>query len=242
VTTEQIGDEELVLRFQRGDLSAFSELFRRHQPTVTRLVARMLGVGRSRQPETTELEDLVQDVFVQVYRSLGSFRGSAHLSTWIYRIAINAVLMHRRATRTRPTLVHSDSDAAHIAVDPGSGPDEELVHRKNVAALYRHLSRLSEKKRTVYILHEIQGLTPAEIAAVVDTNVLTVRTRLFYARRELLASFREDPYLSSLVRELERSESDQTTGLNRESSAASLLQPGRTVSNSATASSREKLS
>jgi RNA polymerase sigma-70 factor, ECF subfamily len=213
VTFEQVGDEELVERFARGETSAFSELFRRHQPSVTRLVSRMLGVVPPPRAATNDLDDLVQDVFVQVYRSLGSFRGQARLSTWIYRIAVNVVLMYRRGARARPTFARSEE--APAAVDPGLGPDDEMVQRRNVLALYRHLGQLSEKKRTVYILHEIEGLVPTEIARIVGAPVLTVRTRLFYARRELLASFREDPYLSTLLSEL-----DQSGPVSRGSSSA----------------------
>jgi RNA polymerase sigma-70 factor, ECF subfamily len=204
VTLDELGDEELVERFQRGEASAFSELFRRHQPRVARLVLRMLGTGQRGQAATIELEDLVQDVFVQIYRSLESFRGQARLSTWIYRIAVNVVLMHRRSARTRPSFARAEE--APSPIDPGLGPHDEMVQRRNVLALYRHLGQLSEKKRTVYILHEIEGLAPAEIGKIVGAPVLTVRTRLFYARRELLASFRADPDLSSLVLEVEQSQ------------------------------------
>jgi RNA polymerase sigma-70 factor, ECF subfamily len=213
VTFEQVGDEELVERFERGEAPAFSQLFRRHQPAVARLVSRMLGVVQPHRAATSELEDLIQDVFVQVYRSLGSFRGQSRLSTWIYRIAVNVVLMHRRGARARPTFARSEE--APVAVDPGLGPDDEVVQRRNVLALYRHLGRLSEKKRTVYILHEIEGLAPAEIARIVEAPVLTVRTRLFYARRELLASCREDPYLSTLLAEL-----GESKAVSRESCSA----------------------
>lgn len=211
VTFEQVGDEELVERFQQGDATAFSELFRRHQPSVARLVARMLGTSARVRPANSELEDLVQDVFVQIYRSLDSFRRQSRLSTWIYRIAVNVVLMHRRSARARPTFSHHDD--VPVAVSPRLGPDDEMVQRRNVNALYGHLARISEKKRTVFILHEIEGLSPGEIATIVGAPVLTVRTRLFYARRELLAAFRQDPNLSTLVQELdELPNSTNTTG------------------------------
>jgi RNA polymerase sigma-70 factor, ECF subfamily len=235
VTFEQVGDEELVERFERGEASAFSELFRRLQPSVTRLVSRMLGVAQQPRAATSELEDLIQDVFVQVYRSLGSFRGQARLSTWIYRIAINVVLMHRRGARVRPIFARSDE--APVAVDPRLGPDEEMVQRRNVLALYRHLDRLSEKKRTVYILHEIEGLAPGEIARIVGAPVLTVRTRLFYARRELLASFREDPYLSTLLAEL-----DESTAVSHAGSSAMRIRAQVQEPSPSTELAREKLS
>jgi RNA polymerase sigma-70 factor (ECF subfamily) len=201
VAFEEVADEELVSRFQGGDASAFSEIFRRNQPAVSRLVSRMLGVGVTRSYGVEESEDLVQDVFVQVYRSLASFRGQSRLGTWIYRIAINVVLMHRRSLRAR--VAPARTDVPESVEHPGLLPDEEFIRNRNVAALYEHLEKLSEKKRTVFILHELEGLSPSEIAKAVEAPVLTVRTRLFYARRELLQSFRTDPYLSTLSAESE---------------------------------------
>ncbi|MGE5783056.1 MAG: RNA polymerase sigma factor [Myxococcales bacterium] len=235
VAFDQVGDEELVSRFQKGDVAAFSELFRRHQPAVSRLVSRMLGVGAFGKSATVELEDLVQDVFIQVYRSLDSFRGQARLGTWIYRIAINVVLMHRRATRARP--VFAPTEVPSSAIHPGPTPDEEFVRRRNVTALYEQLEKLSEKKRTVFILHEIEGLSPAEIAKAVGAPVLTVRTRLFYARRELLEAFRSDPYLSTLISDLEAAPIQPN-----ETSSTVCLRASMTESAMADPTVREKLS
>jgi RNA polymerase sigma-70 factor (ECF subfamily) len=212
VTVEMIADEELVTRFQHGDRAAFSELFRRHHRPVSRLVARMLGVGASNHNGAHELEDLVQDVFVQVYRSLENFRGQSRLSTWIYRVAVNVVLMHRRSARSRPALAPNGD--ASTAIDSRLSPHDQIVQRRNVEALYRHLAQLSEKKRTVYILHDIEGLAPAEIANIVGAPTLTVRTRLFYARRELLAAFREDPTLASVMAEFDATAPNPTNDAN----------------------------
>ena len=186
-------DVDLAARFNSGDAQAFSELFRRHHKDVTRLVTRMLGSNR-------EAPDVVQEVFLQVYKSLPNFRGQSRLSTWVYRIGVNVVLMHRRAARARPQIMFEE--AILPAVDQRPLPDEGFEQSQRVAALFRLMQQLSEKKRTVFILHELQGIAPAEIAQVVGAPVLTVRTRLFYARRELLALIRRDPQLRRLFPEL----------------------------------------
>jgi RNA polymerase sigma-70 factor (ECF subfamily) len=204
VTNAPIEDTELISRFQKGDRAAFSLLFQRHQPSVARLIARMLGEPYRRRSQVVELEDLVQDVFVQIYRSLATFRGNSKVTTWIYRIAVNVVLMHRRSARARP--VFSPDDDAVPPVAPDLTADDELVRQTNVRALYRLLSQISEKKRTVYILHEIEGLSASEVADVVSAPVLTVRTRLFYARRELASLLRNDPHLATVLEELETEE------------------------------------
>lgn len=191
VTLPLVGDsDDLVARCKAGDRQAFAELFREQRASVAQLVHRMTGGG-------SDLEDLVQEVFVQVHKSLGSFRNQSRLSTWIYRIAVNVVLMHRRAQRSRPLAF------APVSVPPGAddaaSPDEQLARRRRIEAFYRVLDRVGDKKRTVYVLHDLQGLSPAEISAIVAAPVLTVRTRLFYARREVLAELATEPTLAGLM-------------------------------------------
>lgn len=190
-------DLRLVSRFNAGDPAAFSELFQRHQSDVTRLVVRMIG-------SSGDVQDVIQEVFFQVFRSLPDFRGKSRLSTWIYRVAVNVVLMHRRARQSRPQL--ASEDLAQLPVDPGLPPDEQVDRTMLVARLENLMDRLSEKKRTVFVLHELQGLSALEIARIVGAPVLTVRTRLFYARRELISLIGRDTALSYLSADL--SESD----------------------------------
>jgi RNA polymerase sigma-70 factor (ECF subfamily) len=157
-----------------------------------------------------DLEDLVQEVFLQVYRSIKDFRGQSRFSTWLYRLTVNVVLMHRRAARSRPVLQAGSDDS--FGADVRDLPDDQLSRARRVAAFYRLLDRLSDKKRAVFVLHELEGLSPSEVAKVVRAPVLTVRTRLFYARRELLGMLRDEPALEFVARELReeqiQSESD----------------------------------
>src|SRR5215471_5543795 len=154
----------LVTRCREGDRDAFRELFQAHRHDVARLVFRMTG-------SPSDVEDLVQEVFLQVHRSIGDFRGDARLSTWLYRLTVNVVLMHRRAAKSRPQLV--GEAAASPPKDQRLLPDEQVARRRRMAAFYRVVDRLSEKKRTVFVLHEIDGLSPQEIAKIVDAPVLT---------------------------------------------------------------------
>ena len=191
--TEAHEVDDVVARAQRGDRAAFAELFRRHRGDVARLVFRMLG-------PTADSEDVVQEVFLQVHKSLAEFRGQAKFSTWLHRVTVNVVLMVRRAARSRP--VFAGDAVADQEPDRGLLPDEDAARRARVEAFRRLLDRLPEKKRTVFVLHEIEGLAPVEIAAIVDAPVLTVRTRLFYARRELAEMMRTEPTLAQLTEEL----------------------------------------
>jgi RNA polymerase sigma-70 factor (ECF subfamily) len=184
----------LVARAQRGDRWAFTELFRRHRADVARLVYRMMGAS-------ADMEDIVQEVFLQVHRSIGEFRGQAKFSTWLHRVTVNVVLMARRAARSRPVL--TGETATEYEPDGGLAPDEDAMRRRQVEAFRRLLDRLPEKKRTVFELHELCGWSPAEIADHVKAPVLTVRTRLFYARREIEAMIRDEPALAQLAEELQ---------------------------------------
>lgn len=182
--------DELVDRARDGDTAAFAELFRRHRSAVTAIAYRMMG-------PRADLEDMVQEVFLQVHRSLPDFRGQAKFSTWLHRVTVNVVLMARRRARSRPTYAHEDH-ARHES-DDGMLPDQHVIRARRMEAFRRLLDRLSEKKRTVFVLHEIEGMPPAEIAELVGCPVLTVRTRLFYARKELTQLMASEPNLSPLL-------------------------------------------
>ena len=189
--------EALVKRAQTGDRAAFGELFRRHRGDVSRLVFRMLG-------PTPDVEDVVQEVFLQVHKSLGEFRGQAKFTTWLHRVTVNVVLMVRRAARSRP--VFAGEPVSDLEPDRRRLPDEDAARHHRIAAFRRLLDRLAEKKRTVFVLHELEGMSPAEIGEIVDAPVLTVRTRLFYARKELAEMMREEPTLAQLADEIAANE------------------------------------
>lgn len=188
------GVDPIVRRAQGGDEAAFSELFRNHRGDVTRLVFRVLG-------PSADVDDVVQDVFVHVFRSLVNFRGESKFSTWLYRLTINVARMHLRRGRSRPRF-------ADVAVPEVSGEDEELGpdgetdRSRRIGALYLLLDSLSEKKRTVLVLHDFEGMSPKEISELVDAPIMTVRTRLFYARKELYGAIAADPALRPAVEAL----------------------------------------
>lgn len=201
----------LVRRAAAGDPEAFRALFVRHKSDVSRLVYRMLNAPG-------DLEDVVQEVFVQVFRSLKDFRGQSKFSTWLHRVTVNVVLMHRRSARSRPVLAEElpgevVADAAQVL------PDDEVDRRERMRAFRRLLARLADKKRIVFVLHELEGLSPAEISDVVGAPVLTVRTRLFYARRELEAMLGEEPTLAGLVKDPQPTKEAPGTAAQRPRSA-----------------------
>lgn len=190
------GHDLLLTRAQAGDERACHELFLRHRDDVVRIVFRTLG------PDA-DLDDIVQEAFVQIFKSLGSFRGTAKFSTWLYRVVSNVARMHLRARRVRPVLTDGIAPDAFAARGDGDhGPERGAERAARIRALYEHIGVLSEKKRAVLVLHDFEGLLPKEIAEIVDAPVLTVRTRLFYARRELYAALGRDPRFDDLAGDL----------------------------------------
>jgi len=176
---------ELIERCRADDRGAHDELYHRFRRQVAGNLYRVLG-------DRGDLEDLVQEVFVIAFRGLARFRGDARLSTWLYRICVNVALGRIRTRKRRPAAVGvADLDAA--SADPSlterpETPERSLERRQDRERVYRALEQLAPKKRIVLYLHEIEGLDLKEIAYLVDSNPVTVRTRLFYARREFYRS------------------------------------------------------
>src|SRR5262245_24521173 len=182
VTALGAADEaDLIQRCRADERSAHDELYHRFRRQVAGNLYRVLG-------DRTDLEDLVQEVFVIAFRGLDKFRGDARLSTWLYRICVNVALGRIRTRKRRPAAIGvNDLDAT--STDPSlterpETPEKSLERQRDRERVYHALEQLAPKKRIVLYLHEIEGLDLKEIAYLVDSNPVTVRTRLFYARRE----------------------------------------------------------
>jgi RNA polymerase sigma-70 factor (ECF subfamily) len=194
--TESVGalgpadEADLIARCRAAERSAHDELYHRFRRQVAANLYRVLG-------DRTDLEDLVQEVFVIAFRGLDRFRGDARLSTWLYRICVNVALGRIRTRRRRPNAIGvTDLDAT--AMDPSlterpETPEKSLERRQDRERVYHALEQLAPKKRIVLYLHEIEGLDLKEIAYLVDSNPVTVRTRLFYARREFYRVLAGEP-------------------------------------------------
>ncbi len=171
---------ELIVLCQQGERSAQADFYRRYRQEVARTVHKVLG------PDA-DLEDVVQDVFVEVFRSIEKFKGEAKITTWLYRVCVNVALQKIRRQQRRPEgHAAPEDDVPHHET-----PLRELERRESARLVYDILETIAPKKRVVFILHEIVGLEAKEIGEVVGSNVLTVRTRLHYARKEFYAKVLE---------------------------------------------------
>lgn len=181
-----LADSVLVRRAKRGDLDAYDELVRRYQE---RIYAAMYHMTSNHE----DASDLTQESFIKAYRALKSFRGNSSFFTWVYRIAINKAInfLKQRKQGQQMSLDDLDFNAEHdpdlVALISEKTPRRQVALAELQARLNEAMQRLSEPHRLVVTLHDIQGLPHEEIGRIMDCNVGTVRSRLFYARQQLQA-------------------------------------------------------
>ncbi len=188
-TAQYASDAELVKKAQEGDADAFATLFYTHRPRVYSLCLRMTN-------NTAEAEDLTQDAFLQVFRKLSTFRGDSALSTWLYRVAVNTVLMHFRKKGLRQVSLDesSNQDTRLVKREYGS-VDERLSGSVDRIALARAMQELPAGYRTIFLLHEIKGYEHQEIARILRCSVGNSKSQLHKAKlkmRELLGYQRDE--------------------------------------------------
>ena len=190
-------DESLdLVALRRGDAAAFRQLVETYSPRVYNLALKMLG-----DPDLAE--DILQETFVNAYRAIDRFEGRSHISTWLYRIAHNAVLMRLRKEQRIPDLKSLeddvDLDTMSTAGQWEDVPERRLLQAELLAKMDEALGNLSEALRVVFVLRDIEGLSTAETAEVLDLSETAVKSRLHRARlalREQLA-----PYLQGIALE-----------------------------------------
>jgi RNA polymerase sigma factor (sigma-70 family) len=187
---EPANDRELVAKSSQGDLSAYDELVRRYQTRIYSLAYNMTS-------NKEDAEDMVQDVFVKAYSSLKNFRGTSSFYTWIYRIAINRTINFLKKRKKKQALSLNDvdegveRDPAYVELSARESPVRDASLSELQEKLNKALLTLSEKHRTVVVLHDIQGLPHDEIARMTGCSQGTVRSRLFYARQQLQGELAE---------------------------------------------------
>jgi RNA polymerase sigma-70 factor (ECF subfamily) len=178
---------DLIQRAQQGDVDAFAAIFNTHKTRVYSLCLRMTN-------NTAEAEDLAQDAFLQVFRKLASFRGDSALSTWLYRITVNTVLMYfRRKSPARISLDEPINNAANskpVRREYGArdGRLETCVTR---VALTRAISELPEGYRVIFLLHEVEGYQHREIAKLLGCSVGTSKSQLHKAKLRIRESLKD---------------------------------------------------
>ncbi len=174
-------DEELIAKFQSGDLYAFDVLVRRYKNQLMNFVYRFVG-------NREEAEDIVQDTFVRLYRNRHSYRRVARFSTWIYTIAGNLAKTELRKRKGRRLLAISQmgcEDKEYEIEDSALDPEREVDSTMKGAIIQREIDNLPPKFREVIILRDVQELSYEEISEIIKAPLGTVKSRVNRARLRL---------------------------------------------------------
>lgn len=185
-------DLQLARRAAEGNRLAQRELFQAQKQAVHHTLFRILGANR-------EIEDLVQDAFLEIFRALPSFRGDSTLTRWCQTIATRVAYLS--ISRRKPTPVDLELVAEVI---PHGDPDAHRVTHAREAArrLYAAMAKLDAKHRIAFALAVIDGLPLSEVAQMTESSTVAVKTRVWRARRELFKRAKKDPVLASYLGEL----------------------------------------
>jgi RNA polymerase sigma-70 factor, ECF subfamily len=170
----------LIQRAQRGDERAFSTLFQLHKKRVYSVCLQMTK-------DVADAEDLTQEAFLQVFRSVNSFRGDSAFSTWLYRVAVNTVLMKLRRRKSPPVLSLDEpvsTESPSLKRDIGKA-DPRLSGTLDRIALRRAMEELPEGCRQIFDLHEVEGYQHHEIAQMLDCSVGNSKSQLHKAKMKM---------------------------------------------------------
>jgi RNA polymerase sigma-70 factor (ECF subfamily) len=171
-------DLELARRCQKGDAGAFEQLYRDHSGRLYSLVFRMAGSAQ-------EADDLLQEVFLQAYRKLGSFRGDSTLGTWLYRLGMNHCLDYLRGRQAKMGRATDSLDEEGVA-EPAA-PSPAVPTAISRMDLERAISRLPEGCRAAFLLHDVEGFEHREVASILGVSEGTSKSQVHKARMKLRA-------------------------------------------------------
>ena len=169
-------DFELAQRSAKGDMGAFQELYERHNRRVYSLCLRMTG-------NVVEAEDLAQEVFIQLFRKIGSFRGESAFTTWLHRLTVNQVLMHFRKRSVKSELTTDDGEMPD-SIDPDTLNPEAMPIVDRIS-LETAIAQLPPGYRTAFVLHDVEGYEHEEIARILGCSPGTSKSQLHKARLKL---------------------------------------------------------
>ncbi len=159
-----------------GDMGAFEEIYKRHHRRVYSICLRMLQ-------SPSEAEDLTQDVFIQLYRKIGSFRGDSAFTTWLHRMTVNQVLMHFRKRTVKYEKTTEEGETPDQMVTGTSDPNKMRIVDK--IALDNAIQQLPTGYKNVFVLHDVEGFEHEEVARILGCSVGTSKSQLHKARLKL---------------------------------------------------------
>ena len=189
------GELDEIEACRRGDRRALEAVFVAHAPYLERVLGRIVG-------SSIEVEDLLQSTFLAAIHAFPRFRGEAQVRTWLARIAIRTAHDRLRSAAHRRRADLPDLEAEP---DPREVIDGEstIDLQRRVRRLHHHLESIAPKKRVAFVLHVFEGLPIEEVAALTGASVTATKSRVFWARREMVRRAQRDPILRDFVLEAE---------------------------------------
>jgi len=183
---ENRDDLDLINSFKNGEETAFEGLVFKYQDRIYNLCRHMLG-------EPHDADDAAQETFIKAYKNLKAFRPEASVYTWLYRIAVNTCIDHKRRPFFESLFKRSSEGEDFVLERPSDSPSPERLYesKQTGVAIQLALKKLSDKLRTVIVLKEIGGLSYEEISDVLDVSIGTVKSRISRAREELKGLLKE---------------------------------------------------
>lgn len=176
VDVSSLSDYELTQASSKGDMVAFEEVYNRHHRRVYAICLRMMK-------STSGAEDLTQDVFIQLHRKIGSFRGDSAFTTWLHRLTVNQVLMHfrKRTVKFEKTTEEGETPVQIVrgSEKPGKMPVVDKI------AIQNAIKQLPNGYRNVFLLHDVEGFEHEEVARILGCSVGTSKSQLHKARLKL---------------------------------------------------------
>ena len=185
-------DPAMVAGCRAGQASSLEQFFVTHVRYVERVIARLTG-------PTPDLEDLVQTTFIQAFQSFGRYRGEASLKTWVTRIAVHTALHQLRSGVRRMVPLELVTDGEEPS-DPVATADQQAESRQLARRLHALLDRIAPKKRVAFLLYTVEEYSIEEVAALTAAGRAATKSRIWFARRELLALVRDRPDLRDVAR------------------------------------------
>ncbi len=183
----QASDYALAQAAAGGEMAAFERIYQRHHRRVYSLCLRM-----TQNPP--EAEDLTQEVFIQLFRKIGSFRGESAFTTWLHRLTVNQVLMHFRKRSVKDEKTTEEGDTPEQIV-PGTEHYDRMPVVDRIA-LDKAIAQLPRGYRTIFVLHDVEGYEHEEIATMLGLSIGTSKSQLHKARRKLRDLLRQQNEVS----------------------------------------------
>lgn len=183
-STIRTADLELAQRCCAGDSRAQRDLFHREKRRVHATLYRVLG-------SNADMDDLVQEAFLEIFRGLAAFRGEASLTTWINRVAVRVAYAHIAKRKPAPVSLA-------VVREPAAGDasaEQRAIHREAARRLYAALEKIEPRQRIAFLLHVVEGWPVADVAAAMEATAVATRVRVWRARRFVEQAARRDPSL-----------------------------------------------